>query len=79
MIFILSSISRELEFQSGNHNSTDENSQSNVFKNIKFSSKIPKNWRNNLLETNLYKTHEFCWQLLLTTLQCINNTSVMPK
>ena len=79
MIFILPSISGELKFQSGNHTSTDKNSESNVFENIKFSSKMPNNWPNNLLETNVYKTHEFCWQLLLATLQCINNTSVMSK
>ena len=32
-----------------------------------------------MTETNVYKTLEFCWQLLVTTLQCINSASVISK
>ena len=61
MIFILSSISIGLEFLSVNQTSTDESSESNVFKIIKFSGEIFNNWRNDLLGANVYKTLEFCW------------------
>ena len=60
MIFNLSSISRGLEVWSVNHTSIYENSESNVFENIKFLGEIPNNWPNALLETNVYKTLEFC-------------------
>ena len=60
-MFILSSISRGLEFWSVNHILIYENSESKVFKNIKFSGKINNNWPNDLLGTNVYKTCEFSW------------------
>ena len=60
-MFILFSISRELEFWSVNHTSIYKNSESNVFKNIKSSGKMSNNWVNELLGTNVYKTLDFCW------------------
>ena len=59
-MFILSSISKGLEIWSVNHTSIYKNSESNVFKTIKFSSKISNNWPNDLLGTCVYKTLEFC-------------------
>ena len=79
MIFILSSISRGLEFRSVNNTSIYKTSESNVFKNIKFLGEICYNWLKDLLGTDVYKTLEFCWKLLLTTLQCINAISVISK
>ena len=55
-MFILSSISKELEFWSVN-----QNSESNVFENIKLLAEISKNWSNDLLGTNVYKSVGFCW------------------
>ena len=78
-MFILSSISKGLEFWSVNDTSLYEKPESKDFKNIKFSGETYSNWPNNLLETNVYKALEFCEQLLLTTLQCINTTSVISK
>ena len=52
-MFILSSISSALQFWSVNHNSTYENSESNVFKNIKFLGKISNNWVKDLLGIKL--------------------------
>ena len=40
---ILSSVSSGLEFSSVNHTSIDENSELNVFKNIKFLDEISNN------------------------------------
>ena len=60
MIFNLSSISKRSEVWSVNHTSIYENSESNVFENIKFLGKISNNWPNALLETNVYKALEFC-------------------
>ena len=77
MIYILSSISSSLEFWSENHTSIYENSEPKVFKNIKFVGQISNNWPKDLLGTNVYKTLEFCWQLLLATWKCINTTSVI--
>ena len=57
-MFILSSISRGLEFWSVTQTSMYENSKSKVFKNIKFWSEISNNWPNDLLETNVYETLE---------------------
>ena len=37
------------------------------------------NWPNILLETNVYKTLEICWWLLLEALQRINTTSVISR
>ena len=56
---ILSYISSGLEFWSVNNTSIYENSESNVFKNIKFLGEISNNWLNELLGTNVYKTSEF--------------------
>ena len=60
-MFILSPISSSLEFWSGNHTSIYENSELNVFENIKFVSEISNSWPNDLLRVNVYKTLEFCW------------------
>ena len=57
----LSSISRGLELWFVNHTSIYENSESNIFKNIKFLGEISSNWPNDLIETSVYKTPEFCW------------------
>ena len=59
-MFILSSISRGLEFWSVNHTSIYENSELNYFKNIKFFGEISSNWPNGLLGTSVYKTFESC-------------------
>ena len=59
-MFIVSSISRALKFWSVNHTSIYDNSESNVFKTIKFLGEISNNWP-NLLGTNIYKTLDFCW------------------
>ena len=37
-----------------------ENSESKVFKNIKFWGDTSNNWQNDLLGTNVYKILEFC-------------------
>ena len=55
-MFILSSVSSDLEFWSVNHTSIHENSDSKVFKNIKFLGEISNIWRNDLLGKNAYKT-----------------------
>ena len=60
-MFILSSFITSLEFSSVNHTSIYKNSESKVFKNIKFLGEIFNNWKNCLLGTNAYKTLEFCW------------------
>ena len=52
-MFILSSISRGLDFWSVNHTSIYENSELKVFKNIKFLAEISNNWPNDLLGTNV--------------------------
>ena len=57
-MFTLSFISSGLEFWSLNHTSMYENSELKVFKNIKFLGEIFKNWPNDLLGTNVYKTLE---------------------
>ena len=59
-MFILSSISRGLEFCSVNHTSIYEHSKSKASKNTKFLGEIFNDWRNDLLGTDLYKTLEFC-------------------
>ena len=51
---ILSSITRGLEFWSVNDTSIYKNSESNVFKNIRFSGEISNIWPNDLLGTNVY-------------------------
>ena len=59
-MFILSSISRGLEFWLVHRTSLYENSESNVFKNTHFFGEISSNWPNDLLRTNVYNTLEFC-------------------
>ena len=54
-MFILSSICSSLE----NHTSIFENSESKVFKNVKFLGEIFNNWPKDSLETNVYKTISF--------------------
>ena len=61
MIFILSSISRGLEFLSVSNTSIYKNSESKVFKDIKLLGEISNNWTKDLLGTNVYKTLECCW------------------
>ena len=58
-MFILSSISSGLEFQSANHSSIYENSELKVFLKIKYFIEISNRWLNDLLGTNIYKTLEF--------------------
>ena len=41
---------------------------------LKILGEISNNWPSNLLGTNVYNTLDFCWQLLLTILQCANTT-----
>ena len=53
LMFILSSIFSGLWFWSVNHNSIYENSESNVFKDIKFVDEIFSNWSDDLLVTNV--------------------------
>ena len=60
-MYVLSSISSDLEIWSVNHTSTFNNSESKVFKNIKFLAEIANNWPNALLETKVYKTLESYW------------------
>ena len=60
LIFILSFISRGLEFWLVNHTSIEENSESNISKKINSSGEITNDWPNDL-GTNIYKTLEFCW------------------
>ena len=57
-MFISSSISSGLEFWSNNHNSIYQNSELNIFENIKFLGETSNNWPNDLLGTNVYKTLE---------------------
>ena len=61
MIFILSSISRGLEFLSVSNTSIYKNSESKVFKDMKLLGEISNNWTKDLLGTNVYKTLECCW------------------
>ena len=58
-MFILSSMSRGLEFWSVIHTSVYENSELHVFKTINFLGEVSNNWPNDLLETNVYKSLEF--------------------
>ena len=61
VMFILSSISRGLEFWSVEHTSIYENSELKVFKNIDVLGELSSIWSNDLLEINVYKTIEYCW------------------
>ena len=60
-MFILSSISKGLEFWSVNHTSIYENSELNVFKYKFFLGKISNNWPKDLLGTNVHKAPDFYW------------------
>ena len=60
VMFILSSISIDLQSSSVTPTLIYENSESKLFKNISFLKKISNNWTNGLLGTNVYKTLEFC-------------------
>ena len=60
-MFILSFISRSLEFWSVNHTSSYENSELKDLKNIKIFGEISSNCSNDLLGANVYKTLEPCW------------------
>ena len=53
VIFILSFMSRGLDFWSVNYTSLYKSSASKVFKNIKFLGEISNNWPNSLLETKV--------------------------
>ena len=52
-MFVLSSIFSGLEFWSVSHTSIYENSELNVFKNIKFFDEMSNYWSNGLIGTNL--------------------------
>ena len=78
-MFILCSISYDLELWSVKHTSIYGNSESKVFKDIKFLGEISDNCPNYLLGTNAYKTLESCWYFLLTILECVNTTSAISK
>ena len=60
VMFILSSISIDLQSSSVTPTLIYENSESKLFKNISFLKKISNTWTNGLLGTNVYKTLEFC-------------------
>ena len=61
-MFILSSISSDLEFWSVKHTFNIWKFSSNRFwKRNYFFGEISSNWQNDLLGTNVYKTLEFCW------------------
>ena len=59
-MFILCSISSDLEFWSVHHTSVNGNSTLEVYKNI-FLGKISNKWPKDLLGANLFKTLESCW------------------
>ena len=60
-MFILSCISRGLESLSVTYTSVYENSELNVYKNVKCFDEISSNWPNDLLGTNVYQTPESFW------------------
>ena len=55
------------------------NSELNVFVKIWFVGEISSKLSNGLFGTNVYKTLESCWWLLLTILQGTNTTSVISR
>ena len=59
-MFVLSSVSSNLDFWSVNHTTIYENPELNTFKNIKFCGEIPRNWPNDLWGIDVYKTFESC-------------------
>ena len=61
VMFILFSISRSLEFWLVNHTSTYENTELEVFKNIKLLGEIISNLPSNFLGINVCKTYESSW------------------
>ena len=61
MLFILSSISGGLEFWSVDLTLIYKNYELKVFENVTFFGKIPSNWTNHSLGTNIKKTLEFFW------------------
>ena len=58
-MFILSSISSNLEFWSVNQTSIYENSESNIFKNTKCLGEISNNWPSNLFGTKYTRLLNF--------------------
>ena len=60
-MFILSSISRDLQFWSVNHTLLYKNSGSEVFGNTTFFCEISINWPNYLLGTHVSKTLQSRW------------------
>ena len=60
-MFILCIFSKRLGFWSVNQTLIYKNSESKVFKNIKFLGEISNNWPTDLLGTNIYKTLALCW------------------
>ena len=59
-MFILSFITSSSKVWAVSNTSVYENSESKLFKNIKFLGEICSNWSNDLLEINIYKILEFC-------------------
>ena len=78
-MFILYSIWSGLKPWSVDQTSIYENSGFKVFENNNFLGEILNNWPNGLLETNLFKTLDFCLWLLLTILHWTKTTSVIFK
>ena len=69
-MFILSSISRSLEFWSLNHTLIHEESELKGFKNIKVLDKISNNLPKDLFGVNILKSFlnhvdDYCWWLML--------------
>ena len=62
-MLILSSISSSLEFWSVNHTLIYEDSESKIFKNVKFLGEISNNWPNVLFGTN--ECIHYSWILLI--------------
>ena len=71
LMFVLSSFSSGLEFQSVNHTSIYENSELNVFKIIKFLGEISSNWASKLFIRN--KCIQDSWILLIII---VNNVTI---
>ena len=57
----MSSISNGWDFWSLNHTLIDENSELNVFRTLKFASKISNNYPNDLFGMTAHKTLESSW------------------
>ena len=78
-MFILSSISSNLEFWSVNDALVYESSELKVFKIKTFLGEIFDYWLNDLFGTNVDTALKSCWQSLLTILFWANTTSVISK